>query len=741
MPKKKNFSAERMKKMEKKQEFVYGAVLKVERENTLDDIQKSFEAMKDIGFNTVVVWPAVYWWEEKGPGYPYETGKQLLRIAEEAGIGIVMELAGQITALEYMPDPLCKEEYFCEDRKGCRELGTVSYGYLNFNHPEVQALIEQQYTEIAEAYGSFPALRGYDIWNETQFASFDRYTLEKFRVWLKEKYGTLDALNDAWDRAYEKWEQVQFTAWMWASVMAVVDYHQFQKANIGMILKYMRKAIERADSSHEILADNIHSTVTMDAYYERPSDDWGVAAEVDRYGISFYPKFFTKHTPAVRRHQVMAGAHSAAKDGVFSISEMQTHHASMFNPEGSVSPEELWQWCWEAVAHGAKGLIYWKWDPFRKGVQTGGRGLLDCSGRETMRAKTARRVSEILVKEPLLTTAAPEPESAAILYDSLNHDFTKAYTIGFRGTGIGAPDSIYLDSIAGLYRILWKKNIPVKFVTPGQVCAGGLKQFRAVFLTTQVTMDAPLAQALSEYVEDGGTLVCDGKFAEVDAQGLLYRQIPGAGLSKDFGFELLDFEEGNLEFDADGLQVTGGHDRRQILEESLAAEVEGRFADGKPAVLKASYGAGKLYYISTFLWFACQKGGGEGAAELLDRLLEGCGLQTVFCEEPEVSCLRLNGEGGSLLFALNYDKKEKNIKFSVNLEPQVYEAFIAQEEKQAGTGTEGQRVNPVAAFVQEIFEDREVEWNCENGRLHFSYPMAPGGTAIFKFSAKQPVKI
>lgn len=258
-------------------DFVYGAVFKVEREQSMKEIRANFRSMKEIGFDTVVIWPAVYWWEEKGPDYPYATGKALLRCAEEEGIGIVMELAGQITAMEYAPDFLCREEYYCVDRKGSKDLGTVSYGYLNFNHPKVQALIEKQYTEIAQAYHGFPALRGYDIWNETQFASFDNYTLEKFRGWLQDKYITLEKLNDSWDRIYESWEQIQFTSWMWASVMAVVDYHQFQKDNIGMILRYMRKAIEKADTEHAILADNIHATVTMDSYYERPSDEIGRA--------------------------------------------------------------------------------------------------------------------------------------------------------------------------------------------------------------------------------------------------------------------------------------------------------------------------------------------------------------------------------------------------------------------------------------------------------------------------------
>lgn len=121
--------------MKKSNEFMYGVVFKVEREQKMEDIQNSLKAMKEVGFDTVVVWPAVYWWEEKGLDYPYGTGKALLEYAGKIGISVIMELAGQITALEYAPDFLCKEDYYCVDRKGCKDLGTISYGYLNFNHP------------------------------------------------------------------------------------------------------------------------------------------------------------------------------------------------------------------------------------------------------------------------------------------------------------------------------------------------------------------------------------------------------------------------------------------------------------------------------------------------------------------------------------------------------------------------------------------------------------------------------
>lgn len=554
--------------MKKSNEFMYGVVFKVEREQKMEDIQNSLKAMKEVGFDTVVVWPAVYWWEEKGPDYPYGTGKALLEYAGKIGISVIMELAGQITALEYAPDFLCKEDYYCVDRKGCKDLGTISYGYLNFNHPQVQALIGKQYTEVAEAYREYPALRGYDIWNETQFTSFDAYTLNCFRVWLKEKYGTLEQLNDAWDRVYDAWEQVQFTPWMWASVTATVDYQQFHKDNIGMILQYMRRAVEKADTQHLILADNIHATVAMDAYYDR-----------------------------------------------------------------------------------------------------------------------------------------------------LNHDFTKAYTMGFRGTGIGAPDSIYLDSLAGLYQSLWRQNIPVKFVTPEQICGGELQKTKVLFVTTQVTMNRELSQALLTYVENGGICVCDGKFGEVDGQGLLYRQIPGEGLSEALGFEMLDFEEGDLEFQINGAVVQGGHDRRQISLENSGAEAIGIYKDGRPAVIRADYGKGSFYYVSTFVWYACHRQGENGAGKLIELLEKRCNLKSVSVSAEDISCQRLDDKKESLIFAFSYGTGEACGEFSVE-------------------NHWGKEVS-----VRELLEGREVKPTCRDGRIYFSYEIPEGGTAIFKIMGNDRMEI
>ena len=201
-----------------------------------------------------------------------------------------MELAGQHTSLEYAPDFVMQDEYYCKKIDGSNDMHGMAYGYLNYNHPEMKMLAEKQFKEIAKGYKDYPALYGYDIWNETMFTSYDIHTLRVFREWLKKKYKTIESLNDIWDHTYYDWSQIHFTNWLWASVMPKVDYEQFHKDNIGIILKEWGNIIKSVDSAHPVIADNVHSMITSDGDYHRPHDDWNVAENVDEFGISFLPE-------------------------------------------------------------------------------------------------------------------------------------------------------------------------------------------------------------------------------------------------------------------------------------------------------------------------------------------------------------------------------------------------------------------------------------------------------------------
>lgn len=694
-----------------KREFRYGAVLKIQREFTLDTIYRHLKAMKELGMNQVVVWPAIYWWEDRTQAdYPFHTGRKILEYAQSLEMQVIMELEGQITCLEYAPDFLMKNEYYPVDRNGhCTNQGS-GYGYLNYSHPEVRQLIEKCYTDAARAYQGYPALYGFDIYNETRFESYDTYTLRFFREWLKEKYQSIEALNQVWERTYYDWSQIQFCYWMWASVMPVVDYNQFKKAHMAAILGDWNQMIKAVNPEVTVIADNVYATVSEDQHYDLPQDDWSVARSVDEFGISLYPKNDAVGFVPYRRWMTLSGIHGASPSGNFWIAELQSHNVSMFNTLSTVRTEDINWWVMEAIAGGAKGIIYWKWDPFVKGVQTLGRGLVDIKGNYTYRARAAGKIAGLLAQyRDEFADYQPYPATAAILYDSLNHDFTKAYS---RNHGQVLSDSIYLDSLDGLYHCLWNEQIYPDFISTGELVNGFMPPCQVLFVTSQVYLSADLSAALLRFVEQGGTLICDGRFGMVDETGYVYEDLPGGPFNHKLGISFLDLEPLDLQITLDlnwgGLALDGYYEKQIWEVDRDRAEVIAVFDDQTPAMARTVYGNGEIVSIASYLWYGYHCQHSNSAAAFAAMLGDKYHLRRQYSADGQVKVSRIGGENGELVFVFHYG--EADISTRIHL-------------KQS---------QPKNCRIDELESQKEVSVQIGDGEVSFAARLSGGQTNVYR---------
>ncbi len=592
-----------------KRKFAYGSVLKLTREDTPEVIEQNFCQMKEAGMDTVVIWPAAFWWEEKKEGYPFNTGKTVLEIAEKVGIGVIMELAGQLPMMEYIPDFQMKDEYYAVDENGHKKLTPASFGYLNYFHPEVNELICAHYKKAALAYRGYASLAGYDVFNETMFFSYDAYTMEAFRTFLRQKYGTIERLNDVWERTYTEFSQVSYAPWMWMSVMPAADLASFRKKALGIYLKNWCDAIREVDTAHPLIADNIGSMITNGSWvYERPQDDYVLKDTTDEIGVSFYPKQETYcSAPHTRWNTFDAFYAASAGDGFF-VSEMQTHVKALFNPTTCVRPYELKQWCTEALAAGAKGLIYWKWRPFDKGLQTAGRGLVDYKNRSTPRLVFAKEFAEVLRETGTLT---PVRAKVGILFDETSHDFQICYTKCYEDV----DQNIYLSSLCGAYEAMWRAGVRCDIVKIDRI-----KEYKMLILSNTVVISAATARALTEFVKEGGVIVCDGKIGITDEFSMMHSAMPGGDFNAAMGCEYVDCDYEGLDFVC-GEKAYAGYYGRDLLHVT-DGEAVGTFADGYPAVIEKRLGDGVVITAATYVWYGENKGAGTGtpfAASLADR--------------------------------------------------------------------------------------------------------------------------
>lgn len=625
--------------------MIYGSVLKVTRQDTIEDIKNTFLKMKECGHNTVVIWPAAFWWEEKSDIYPFATGVEILKVAKECGINIIMELAGQLTSMEYMPDFKFKSEYYATDFNGHTEFGQPSFGFLNYFHPEVNTIICNHFKAVANAYKDCDALIGYDVFNETMYRSFDKYTIAQYRMWLKDKYKTIENLNSVWERTYSDFEQINYEPWMWMSVMPEVDYCIFRKKSISLFLKNWCDAIREVDTKHPLIADNIHSMTTVAGSYTRPQDDFALADVVDSIGMSFYPKGVGGCMEPNLRWQIFNSYYAASKRKGFMISEMQTHIQAMYNPTTAVRPYELKQWCMEAVSAGATSVIYWMWRPFDKGLQTGGRGLVDYKGRETERFYTAKDIFKSIEN---LDNISPVTPKVGIVYDDLCEDFQRAYTKAY-----DVDQNIYLNSVAGAYKVMMDSNIPCDIIKLDEI-----NNYKVVLLAGHIVLDKNDAQKLKDYANNGGIVIADYRLGQIDKTSMMHKNLPGGYFNDFMGIDYKDTDCENLDFEFNQNKVEGYYSK--AICDISDAKVIATFKNGDCAIAQK----GNVYTINTDIWYGYSKTNSASITTFAKDFLQKFDIWDIKTNS-EVKLKLCENKSKYFVFAFNYTSQNQQVNAKI----------------------------------------------------------------------------
>ena len=277
--------------------------------------RRDLRQIKALGFNTVRCW--IDWASgEPAPGeYRFDTLDVLLELAEEEGLKVVvqvyMDSAPEWVGRQY-PDSL----FVSSNGQAIRP--ESSPGYC-LDHPGVRQADLAFYEAVARRAGASPAFLGFDLWSEPHVINwanptyipnpefcFCRNTVARFREWLKKKYGTLDALNAAWYRRYASWDEVEPNRL--STILSYTDYidwKRFIADKLGEDLRARYEAVKRG--APDRVATSHAAGVGLFSsphYWEGQSDDWTMAAQVDYYGTSFYPK----HSAFVDRDVEWRGA-------------------------------------------------------------------------------------------------------------------------------------------------------------------------------------------------------------------------------------------------------------------------------------------------------------------------------------------------------------------------------------------------------------------------------------------------
>ncbi|MFI7660457.1 beta-galactosidase [Micromonospora parva] len=497
---------------------------------------------------------------------------------------------------------------------------------------------------VAGRYAEHPAVVMWHVSNELGCHNVHCYcdvSAEAFRGWLRERYGDLDRLNDAWGTAfwsqrYGDWAEINppRTAPTFANPTQQLDFLRFssdeQRAQLRAEREVLRTLVRQPITTNFMIGLGVKH---MDYH------SW--AADVDLVSNDHY---LTAADPQAHLGLALAADHTRGVAGgdPWLLMEHSTSAVNWQPRNVAKLPGQLRRNSLAHVARGADGVLFFQWRASRAGAEKFHSALVPHAGPDT---KVFREVCRLGADLKALAEVRGSRVDAdvAILFD------WEAWW-GVELDSHPSVDVTYGDRLNALYGSLWRAGVTADVVHPSADLSG----YRLVLVPTLYLVGDADADALHRYVEAGGTAAVTYFSGIVDANDhIRLGGYPGAfrellGIRTEEFFPLREGERVRLD---DG----GTADVWTEWLHAEGAEVLASYTDGPlpgvPALTRHQVGDGAAWYVGTRL--------DEHATDrLVARLLTEAGVRPAASAPPGVEVVRRRDGDRSWLFAINHTDTE-----------------------------------------------------------------------------------
>ncbi|MDO3409293.1 beta-galactosidase [Saccharibacillus sp. CPCC 101409] len=518
-------------------------------------------------------------------------------------------------------------------------------------------------SRLAERYARHPAVIGWHISNEYGGDCHCEYCQSSFREWLKERYGSLEALNAAWwtsfwAHTYTDWSQVESPAphgenmvhgqnldWRRFVTHQTVDFcrHEIEAvrgANPELPATTNMHMIEGVD--YRKFADLL-DVISWDAYptWHEHTSDAALAASVAFYhdlfrSIKHRPFLLMESTPSLTNWQAVS---KLKRPGMHRLSSLQ------------------------AIAHGSDSVQYFQWRKSRGSSEKFHGAVVDHAGHDHTRvfgdaADLGRSLGSLSG-----IAGAPTPAETAILFDWDNRWAVKDAQ-GPRNSGLH-----YEETAMEHHRALWERGVPADVIGSGD----SFDDYRLIVAPMLYLCSEDTGRKLEAFVERGGTLVTTYWSGVVDEHDLCHLGgFPGP-LRRTLGIWAEEIE-GLYDYDRNGVSIvpggsgrlpelSGAYEAREICElihaetaEVLGVYTEDFYAD-RPALTVNRLGEGSAYHLATRL-------GEDFLNDFYAGLIRTSGVKPVLGSElpPGVTAQLRRGEEQDYVFLLNFSGEERQLE-------------------------------------------------------------------------------
>ena len=516
------------------------------------------------------------------------------------------------------------------------------------NSPTYQKYAKALAARLAERYKDYDNIVAWHISNEYGGECYCENCEKAFRVWLKEKYHTIDEVNRVWDTAFwghtfydfddivvpnhlsEHWGNDR-TTFQGISL----DYKRFNSESLlnAFRLEY--------DAIHAITPDIPITTNLMGTYQPLDYQMWG--KYMNFISWDNYPSNETPLEETAMRHDLMRGAKQGKP---FALME-QTPSVTNWLPYNMLKrPGVMRLWSYQAVAHGADTVMFFQMKRSIGACEKYHGAVIDHVGNENTRV--FREVTELgaeLEKLGSQTLGARTDAKAAIVFDWDN----------WWGISYSAGPSIYLDycqEVLHYYKALHNKNIPVDMIG----VEDDLSKYSLVIAPVLYMVKGNYDEKIRAFVKNGGRFLTTFFSGYVDEHDLV--TIGGyPGKLRDILGIWVEEEDALPKEMENSFSYQGKTYPAKMLCDLLHTEgaqalssYEKDFYAGMPVLTKNAFGKGYGYYVATSSDDAFYE-------DYLSEICAEAGITPIMDTPATVEVTMRSNTNGSFVFLLNHGEE------------------------------------------------------------------------------------
>jgi beta-galactosidase len=635
--------------------------------------------MKEIGLSWVRV--GEFAWKRLEPTFGKFTFEWLDRAIDNLGNAGLNVMLGTPTATppKWLVDKY--DDVFQKDKNGhVRGFGSrrhYCHNSKNYNKETTRIV-----TVIAKRYSKHQAVQAWQTDNEYGCHDTVRCYCDNckrdFRVWLKQKYKTIDALNDAWWNQFWSMDYNSFAEVELPNLTVTepnpshtLDFYRFSsdsvirynKLQVDILSKFSDKPITHnamgffGQYDHYKLAQDLDA-ITWDNYplgtlelaFTSPSEVSGTSVGSVSFPEDLKNKYMRSGYPDLIsfNHDLYYGL----KNKPFWVIEQQPGQVNWAPTNPLPAPGVVRLWTHQAFAHGADVVAYFRWRAANGAQETMHAGLNLFDGSPDAATGEAKQVARELEN----VQSGEIKADAALLFDYEN----------LWATSIQPHSSTwnYFALQMSYYTALRGLGLDVAIIHP----RSELSNYKVVLAPALNMVDESLTQHLTAYVKQGGQLVVGPRSGFKTLTNKVHAPAPGP-LAELMGVNILRVDAlrpGYKEYvklargnkglaepaEVKPLAYTTWADLLTPTTANVLATYKSDAYKGVAAVTQQAYGKGSCLTIG--MWADV-----EGLRVLLEPILKQAKIETLNLPEG----VRLTRRGGNS-YLLNFNSADTalNIK-------------------------------------------------------------------------------